>query len=117
VLSELNVLCGENQRDRIIPDITVALREAEYRDGDLAAPAVFCVEILSPGQTLSNILDRAERLLKAGTPMCWVIWPERRQAWMYTVDGLQQANESLRAAVPDEGAIEIPLSEMWAEID
>ena len=77
VLSELNVLCGD---DRLVPDITVARRNAKYRDGDLADPASLCIEIFSPGQTFSTLLDRAERLVKAGTPVCWLIWPERRQA-------------------------------------
>src|SRR5581483_7378335 len=83
VLSELNVLCGRNHEDRLVPDITIAARNAAYRDGDLLDSAILCVEILSPGQALSNLFDKAERLLIAGTPVCWIIWPESRQAWVY----------------------------------
>jgi Uma2 family endonuclease len=80
VLFELNVLCGD---DRIVPAVIVVPHNARYIEGDLADPAILAVEIISPRQSLSNLMDKAERLLKAGTPMCWIIWPERRQAWMY----------------------------------
>jgi Uma2 family endonuclease len=114
VMPELNVLCGE---DRLVPDITVARRHAKYRDGDLADPALLCIEIFSPGQTFSALLDRAERLLKAGTPACWLIWPERRQAWKYTAENLREATEVLSASLGDEDSIEITVAEMWAELD
>ena len=117
VLSELNVLCGEDHRDRVVPDITVALRAAVYREGDLLGPAVLCVEILSRGQTLSTLLDRSERLLKAGTPLCWVIWPERRQAWTYAQEDLRVADETLIVPMNEGKTIEVSLAEMWAELD
>jgi Uma2 family endonuclease len=110
VLSELNVLCGD---DRVIPDVTVVPRNARYIDGDLADPAILAVEILSPGQPLSILIDKAERLIKAGTPVCWIIWPERRQAWMFSVDALREAGETLTAG----NAIEVGLAAMWADLD
>jgi len=114
VLAELNVLCGS---DRIIPDITVPLRSARYQDGDLADPAVLCVEILSPGQTISSLFDKAERILRAGTPLCWVIWPERRQAWHYANDRLTEAKDELVADLCGDGGVRINLAELWAELD
>jgi Uma2 family endonuclease len=110
ILSELNVLCGN---DRVIPDVTVVRRNARYIDGDLADPAILAVEILSPGQPLSVLIDKAERLIKAGTPMCWIIWPERRQAWMFSVDALREAGETLTAG----NAIEVSLAAIWADLD
>ncbi|HEY1947781.1 MAG TPA: Uma2 family endonuclease [Bryobacteraceae bacterium] len=110
VLPELNVLCGD---DRVIPDVTVVRRNARYIDGDLADPAILAVEILSPDQPLSILIDKAERLIKAGTPMCWIIWPERRQAWMFSVDALREAGETLTAG----NAIEISVAAMWADLD
>lgn len=114
VLAELDVLCGS---DRIIPDITVPLRAARYSDGDLADPAVLCVEILSPGQTISSLFDKAERILRAGTPLCWVIWPERRQAWQYATDRLTEAKEELCADFSESSGVRIDLAELWAELD
>jgi Uma2 family endonuclease len=116
VLSELDVLCGRNHEDRLVPDVTVAARNAAYRDGDLLDPAILCVEILSPRQALSNLFDKAERLLVAGTPVCWIIWPESRQAWMYQENAMHEAIESLRAE-SEHGSFDISLAEMWAELD
>jgi Uma2 family endonuclease len=113
-LSELNVLCGE---DRLVPDITVARRKSKYRDGDLADPPLLCIEIFSPGQTFATLFDRAERLLKPGTAACWLIWPERRQAWIYTAERLSEAGETLHASLGDGDSIQISVAEMWAELD
>jgi Uma2 family endonuclease len=111
---ELNVLCGP---DRLVPDVVVVERSARYEEGDLADPAVLCVEILSPGQTVADMFDKAGRILKAGTPLCWIIWPERRKAWMYATDNLEEAKTHLQAALPDGGLIEVELAEMWGELD
>jgi Uma2 family endonuclease len=107
------VLCG---KDRLVPDITIVEQSARYEDGDLADPPILAVEIMSPGQTLSQLLDRCERLQKAGTPQCWIVWPERRQAWTYTPGSFAEASERLAAAL-GEGSIEVSLAEMWAELD
>ena len=113
--SELNVLCGP---DRLVPDVTVMARNARYDDGDLADPAVLAVEILSPGQTVANLFDKAGRLVKAGTPVCWVIWPERRKSWEYSASDLVEAKDFLTAPLPEANEpLAVPLAEMWAELD
>ncbi len=117
VLSELNVLCGKNHEDHLVPDVTVVARNPAYRNGDLFHPAILCVEIFSPGQMLSNLFDKAERLLKAGTPVCWIVWPERRQAWMYRQDELREAAESLSVILPEGERLDINLHDMWAELE
>jgi Uma2 family endonuclease len=111
---ELNVLCGP---DRLVPDVVVVGRDAHYENGDLADPAILCVEIMSPGQTLAELFDKAGRLLKAGTPLCWIIWPERRKVWMYSADDLEEAKTQLRAALPDGSMLVVELAAMWSELD
>ena len=111
---ELNVLCGP---DRLVPDVVVVERSARYQNDDLADPAILCVEIISPGQTLAELFDKANRFIKAGTPLCWIIWPERRKAWMYSDDDLEEAKTQLRAALPDGGVLAIDLAAMWQELD
>lgn len=113
VVSELNVICGH---DRLVPDAVVIPRSARFVDGDLADPALLAIEIMSPGQTLSDLLDRCERLVKAGTPVCWIIWPERRKAWTYTSEEtLKEDSKALRMMLMDE-PLDLSLSEMWAEL-
>lgn len=112
--SELNVLCGA---DRLVPDVTVMKRDAKYIDGDLADPAVFAVEILSPSQTVGQLFDKADRLVRAGALMCWIIWPEKRRAWIYSADDVVEAREVLVVQLPCGNRIEIPLDAVWAELD
>jgi len=59
--TELNVVCGS---DRLVPDVLVAERSARYENGDLADPPVLAVEIMSPGQDLSDLFSKCERLLQ-----------------------------------------------------
>lgn len=94
VLPALNVRCGE---DRLIPDIVVASESARYQDGDLAEGAYLAVEIMSPGQTIGFLFDKADRLVRTGTKWCWIVWPARRQAWIYTSDSLKEAHDALTA--------------------
>lgn len=112
--SELDVLCGT---DRLVPDVVVVEQSARYQNDDLADPAILCVEIISPGQRLAELFDKADSFLKAGTPLCWIIWPERRKAWMYSVDDLEEAKTHLRATLPEGGNVEVELAAMWSELD
>lgn len=111
---ELNVLCGP---DRLVPAVVVVERSAHYENDDPADPAILCVEILSPGQRVAEMFDKADRLLKAGTSLCWIIWPERRKVWMYSADDLEEARTELRAALPDGGVLAVDIAEMWSELD
>ncbi len=113
--SELNFWCGP---DRLVPDITVVRRGADYRDGDLVEAPALVVEILSPGQTIGSLMDKASRLVMAGgAKCCWVIWPERKRAWTFTLDGnMIEETESLTARFDDVPVI-VPLADLWAELD
>ena len=123
---ELNVLTGartlDGRREYIIPDLVVTERSARYEDGDLAEAPLWGVEILSPGQTIGDLFVRAERLLKLGCPLVWVIWPEKRKAWEYSQADLREVQDELSACLPAMARIEprfvrIPLPEMWAELE
>lgn len=114
VLAEMNVLCGD---DRLVPDLLVVKRGAQYRDGDLADPPALIIEILSPGQTVADLLGKADRFMKAGTPLTWVIWPEKRKAWTYTQGDLSESVNLLAEFRNDEGLaanVNLAGSELWA---
>lgn len=114
VLPELNVLCGQ---DRLVPDLTVASRDARYIEGDLADPAAFVVEILSPGQSLSDLIGKADRIVRSGTPLCWVFWGEARRAWMYTSSDMEEAREVISASLPGSNRLDVRLDELWEQLD
>ncbi len=122
VMTELNVICGA---DRLIPDIVVARGSAVYVNEDLAEAPLLVVEILSPGQTISEMLDRCTRLLRFGTGTCWIIDPVKRKAWNYTRSDLSETGsnfpELLFGESPENGqfrvAHRLPAEELWAEVN
>ena len=114
IASELNVLCGP---DRLVPDVMIIRRGAKYHDGDLEDPPALAVEILSPGQTIGALFDKAARIVAAGAPSCWVIWPERQRAWIYSSYDLIEASESLTARLAENETVTIPLNDLWASLD
>ena len=71
-------------------------------------PPLLCVEILSPGDTLTSIWDRIEDYLKIGVPVCWIVDPETGSAWTATSAGLNKISDGILRA----GEIEVPLSEV-----
>lgn len=122
IASELNVLTGhqteQGRREYVVPDVMIVRHAAEYQDGDLAEPPLLAVEILSPGQTIGDLFVRADRILRLGCPMVWVIWPEKRQAWTYSPDALIESLGLLVANLPGENIpIGISLAELWTALD
>ena len=123
-LPELNLLTGgktvDGRREYVVPDVVVVGRSARYEEGDLAEPPLWAVEILSPGQTIGDLFIRAERLLKLGCPMVWVIWPEKRKAWEYTQANLEELGGKLTGQLPngtDPAYVNVHLTEMWAALE
>ncbi len=98
-------------RDRLVPDVMIVRRGAKYKDGDLEDAPALAVEILSPGQSAGGLFDKAARLVAAGTPSCWVIWPERRKAWIYSANDLVEASDNLTAQLSESETVTIPLSD------
>ncbi len=124
VMPEANVICGS---DRLVPDIAVAPMNACYVDGDLVDPLTLAVEIMSPGQTLVDITDKCNRLLRAGTQICWIIWPEKRLGWNYSIVDLDKVSaqtgisHNLIFGYENDGIVNgvesLPIADLWAELD
>ncbi len=90
-----------------IPDIMVTSQDAPF-EKVVVTPPLLCVEILSPGDTLTSIWDRIEDYLKIGVPVCWIVDPETGSAWTATSAGLNKISDGILRA----GEIEVPLSEV-----
>ena len=123
-LSELDVLTGaqtpDGRREYICPDVQVASRTAKYEEGMLAEPPVLGIEILSPGQTITELFGRADRLVKLGVSSVWVIWPEKRRAWQVGPARIDEATTKLSfrlSAGTEPEYLDIHLPEMWKVLD
>ena len=121
-LPDLNVLTGgtmpDGRREYVVPDIVVAQRSGvSFLDGNLVETPALAVEILSPGQTIVDLFVRAERLLKLGCSIVWVIWPEKHRAWEYSKDDLRECSAHLAALLQTGTSVNINLPDMWAEME
>jgi Uma2 family endonuclease len=90
-----------------IPDVMVLSAEAPVEQVVVTPPLV-CIEILSSGDTLSQIWDRLQDYLAIGVPVCWIIDPLSRRGWLATPAGLVEAKDGILRA----GEIEMPLAEV-----
>lgn len=123
-LSEQDLLTGEQTADGrrgwICPDVQVAPKTARYDDGMLAEPPILGVEILSPGQTITHLFVRADRLVKASAQNVWVIWPEKRRAWMVGAGLIDEARDNLTFSLSAGSTpeyVNISVGEMWKVLD
>lgn len=96
-LPELAVAVLDSIGKQIVPDVVVLAPDAHFENGVLVKGANLAVEIMSPRQSFSGIVNKCERLLTAGlVPVCWVFWPEHRNAYTFQpTRGLIQEDSTL----------------------
>jgi Uma2 family endonuclease len=56
-------------------------------DGYIDGPPDLAVEIVSPGDTASEIQDKVQDYLACGTPQVWVVYPQQRLVIVHNSDG------------------------------
>ncbi|HXE11089.1 MAG TPA: Uma2 family endonuclease [Bryobacteraceae bacterium] len=72
-----------------------------------------CVEILSPRDRMAEMQERIDDYLAFGVRYVWVIHPQTRRAFVYTLDGMREAKDGVLSTVHPE--IRVVLSELEAE--
>lgn len=90
------------EHDWMTPDVLVSMpgERRESRIGYLLPPAFLAVEVLSPGQTIPQMIKKARRFLRWGVQHVWLIEPEQNFA-------LMAAEGEIRPQfVPDDGTLE-----------
>jgi Uma2 family endonuclease len=77
----------------------------------LSTPPLVCIEILSPEDRMSRVLNKVAEYLTFGVRYVWVLNPESKEAFVYTANGMEKITDGfLRTESP---AIEIPLAEIF----
>ena len=76
-MPDLGFVCKER-----LPIVEAARAEKRYAP---LAPDL-AVEIVSPSQTRSELAERVQRWLAAGTRLMWVIWPDEHKVDVWTPD-------------------------------
>jgi Uma2 family endonuclease len=94
-----------------IPDICVMLKQ-QRPEPVLTTPPFLCIEILSPEDRMSRVIERVREYLKFGVHHVWVVDPENRTAYSYTKG--REVNDRLMTANPE---ISISLGDLFTELD
>ena len=71
------------------------------------APLV-CIEILSRGDSMHDMMERLDDYFAIGVAVCWIVDPIRGCGWIATRGHLAEASDGVLRA----GAIELPLAEV-----
>ncbi|MDW8353061.1 MAG: Uma2 family endonuclease [Bryobacterales bacterium] len=94
-----------------VPDLCVYL-EREPEEEIFTTPPFLVVEILSPCDRHSEVMEKISDYLRFGVPWIWVIDPRAPRGWIYTADGGREAPDGiLRTENPTLAA---PLAELVA---
>ena len=58
-------------------------------DGWIKIPPDLAVEVVSPNDVVEELEAKLEDYQKAGIPLVWVIYPKRRKARVFRLDGTE----------------------------
>jgi len=95
-----------------VPDLLVVA--ADYDRSPIVSVApLLCIEILSPDDTLREIVERSEDYLNLGTPQVWIFDPSRKRAYVNSAKGLHESDPT---STLECGAIHIALPELFQQL-
>jgi Uma2 family endonuclease len=106
-------------REKLFPELRVQVSAKRFRVPDVCVlaedapdeqivttPPILCIEILSPEDRSKRFMERVNDYFAMGVPLCWIIDPVARQAWIATPGNLAEARDGILHA----GDIEMPLA-------
>ncbi|MDQ2713198.1 MAG: Uma2 family endonuclease [Acidobacteriota bacterium] len=101
-----------------VPDVVASSKP--FQDPYPTDPLDLCVEILSPGDKLSGLFNKAAHYLDWGIETVWIIDPKRHTAFSMSVHNPQPIPVGMSGCLTagtGEHELSIPLSELFAEVD
>ena len=98
-----------------VPDIVASRDKIEHPYP--TKPVEICVEILSPEDRLKKVIQKAGYYMDWGVQFCWIIDPGTRTAWIVTAEHRDGIWIHPDGALTAGDGTEIPLSEIFAEVD
>jgi Uma2 family endonuclease len=99
------------RRDRFrVPDICVVAGERPPEQ-IFIRPPLLCIEILSPEDRMSEILERVSDYLAFGVRYVWVLDPRTRRAHIYRGDGVHEMKDGMLWTSDPE--ILVPLDQLF----
>lgn len=98
-----------------VPDI-IATRRL-LTDPYPTQPVEICIEILSPDDRLKKALEKGKRYIDWGVGCVWIVNPVERSAWVLTRETPEGVWIRPDGALPAGEDTEIPLTELFSEVD
>lgn len=96
-----------------IPDVCVLL-DSHPKEQVIDVPPFICIEILSPDDSVSGMMERLDDYMSFGVPNVWLIDPRRERSYFATAAGLIEAHDNtLRSTNP---GIILPVSELFESL-
>jgi Uma2 family endonuclease len=110
VYPELRVqVAADNYR---VPDVTILSRNAP-REQIVTQPPLAVFEILSPTDTMTDMLERLADYQQMGIPAIWVIEPKKPSYYLYSSGQLTSATIFELPGI----SLNVPMSEIAAVVD
>lgn len=94
-----------------IPDVCVLAEDAP-REKIIRHPPILCIEILSPEDRLVPVTKRLNDYFQMGVPICWIIDPVARLAWVATPGLLAEVTDCILRSGDRAGDLEMALAEV-----
>jgi len=108
-------------RARVLPSLRVRIKATRVRVPDICVlaedapdeqvitfPPILCIEILSPEDRMTRLMEKLDDYAEMGVPVCWVIDAVARRAWVATPGHLAEATDGMLRS----GDLEMPLAEV-----
>jgi Uma2 family endonuclease len=116
-------ICGfTEQRVRIpqrkrfrIPDVCV-MPVPHKREPVLTEPPLLVVEILSPDDTVAELIDRIEDFLTLGVKSIWIVDPRKRTVATVDADGTQPVRDLRPASETPAGPLVVDFNEIFQKL-
>ncbi len=96
-----------------IPDVCV-MRKSQRPEPVLSQPPFLCIEILSPEDRMSRVIERVKEYLAFGVNHVWIVDPDTRTGYSYATDEGREVRDRLETSDPE---ISVGLPELFAELD
>jgi Uma2 family endonuclease len=113
-------------RVRALPEVRILVSQSHYRVPDvLVIPAnvpflptitvtpLICIEVLSPDDRQSDLMEKIEDYRQMGVPAIWVVDPRKRTLAMADANGIHQVDELTLQGTN----VRLTATEIFAELD
>ena len=109
-LSEVRIRVS--QRHYRVPDVLVIPANVTFLPSPTVTPLI-CIEVLSPDDRKSDLMEKIEDYLQMGVPAIWIVDPRNRTLAMADENGVHQVEELTLQGTN----VKLTAAEIFADLD